>query len=240
MLRDVLVLTLGLSLVIALRYLLVSAGAAWWFWGRGSEARGAARRLNRAPPRLKDVRREIGYALLSAPIYAAPAALVLVLWRRGGTLLYADPAARGLLWLPVSAAIYLLAQDAYYYWLHRLLHHPKLFTLAHRGHHRSREPTPFASFAFDPLEAALTAWFLPALTFLIPINIYVALTLLLVMTAAAVLNHAGVEIWPARFLETPLGRQLITATHHDGHHRRLTSNFGLYLRSWDRLMGTDR
>lgn len=237
---DFISLTLGLSFVIALRYLAVAGAALFYFWGPGSGRRAGARRLNARPPRRKDIRREILYALASAPIYAAPVALVLVLYRSGGTRLYLDPGAYGILWLPGSALVYLLAQDAYYYWLHRLLHHPRIFPFAHRGHHRSREPTPFASFAFDPLEAVLTAWFLPALTLLIPINLYVALALLLLMTAAAVFNHAGVEIWSEAFLKGPLGRHLITATHHDGHHRRLTSNYGLYLRGWDRLMKTDR
>ncbi len=48
---------------------------------------------------------------------------------------------------------YLAVQDTYYYWAHRVMHHPRLFSWMHAGHHRSRQPTPFASFAFDPAEA---------------------------------------------------------------------------------------
>ncbi len=241
MLIETLATFLALSLIIALRYLLV-AGAAFVLVRSGAaapEARGRIR-PRPAPPDGAAVRREIMLSLASSPIYAAPAALALGAWRHGAGELYLDPLARGVLWLPISVLIYVLAQDAYYYWLHRALHRPALFALAHRGHHLSRAPTPFASFAFDPLEAALSAWFLPALTFIIPLNLWAALFLLTLMTAAAVLNHAGVEVWPQAWLARPVGRWAITATHHDLHHRRQGCNFGLYFRLWDRLMGTDR
>jgi sterol desaturase/sphingolipid hydroxylase (fatty acid hydroxylase superfamily) len=77
------------------------------------------------------------------------------------------------------------------------------------------------------------------MTLFVPINLWVALTLLMLMTAAAVFNHAGREMWPASWLESIVGRQLITATHHNAHHAQFRQNYGLYLRSWDKLMGTD-
>ena len=146
----------------------------------------------------------------------------------------------GVAWLFVSGALYLLIQDAYYYWLHRLMHHRALFRRVHAGHHRSREPTPFASFSFDWQEAALNAWLLPALTFVIPIHPAVILTLLTLATVAAVLNHAGSEVLPAWVVDGPIGAWLISATHHSQHHAFYGVNFGLYFRFWDKLMGTDR
>ena len=35
------------------------------------------------------------------------------------------------------------------------------------------------------------------------------------------------------------GRHLISASHHQLHHERYNSNYGLYFRFWDRLFGTD-
>ena len=130
-------------------------------------------------------------------------------------------------------------QDTYYYWTHRAMHHPRLFAWSHRGHHLSREPTPFASFAFDATEAASTAWLLPALTFVVPIHVGVALGLLTLMTLSSLMNHCGFELWPQGFVRGPIGRWLITATHHSLHHTRYRTNFGLYFRCWDRWMGTD-
>ena len=77
------------------------------------------------------------------------------------------------------------------------MHVKALFRHMHAGHHRSRQPTAYASFAFDWAEAALTAWLLPALTFVVPIHPAVIVVLLTLMTILAVLNHSGAELLPA-------------------------------------------
>jgi lathosterol oxidase len=233
---SVTITTVWLSLIIGLRYLLIAGGVWWALWGR---ATGPGRQLNREKPSRALIVHEIRFSLISTPIYALPAAIALEAWKAGGTKLYLDPGAYPLWWLPVSFVLLLIVQDAHYYWTHRLLHRREVFKWAHAAHHRSREPSPFASFAFDPVEAALTAWLLPALTFLIPLNVWMLAALLTVMTAAAVLNHAGRELWPDRWVRSGPGAQIITATHHSRHHTHMKTNYGLYFRFWDRVMGTD-
>ncbi len=239
MIGDLLLVTLALSAIIALRYLLIAGTAYWLFWG-GDPGRRRSRQLNRQPPQRETIRHEVTASLIATPIYALPAAAALEGWKHGYTKLYLDPMAYGWWWLPLSAVIYLLAHDAFYYWLHRGLHHRRVFAWAHRGHHLSRDPSPFASFSFDPAEALLTAWFLPALTLFIPIQLGVAAALLMLMTMTAVMNHAGREVWSLSWLRQPMGRYLITATHHDRHHKALTRNFGLYFRFWDKIFKTDQ
>ena len=139
----------------------------------------------------------------------------------------------------MSFFLYLAVQDAYYYWAHRLMHHPKLFRWMHAGHHRSRQPTPFASFAFDPAEAALTGWLLPGMVFIIPIHIALLIALLLFMSLVAIFDHSGWEILPRWLVRGPVGGQLISATHHSYHHIRFDRNYGLYFRFWDKMMGTE-
>ena len=236
MLLAVLVTTVWLSLIIGARYLLLAGGVWWLLW---KTRRGVGRQLNRDRPTRRLMLQEIRYSLISTPIYALPAAIALEAFKDGGTKIYVDPSVYGLWWLPASFLLLLLVQDTHYYWTHRLLHHPRLFAFAHAGHHRSREASPFASFAFDPIEAMLTAWVLPLLVFLIPINLYVIVALLTLMTISAVMNHCGWEVWPDRWVRTGPGAQLITATHHSRHHTHMRTNFGLYFRLWDRLCGTD-
>lgn len=231
-----LITTVWLSLIIGARYLLVAGGVWWMTWGRAS---GFGTRLNRERPSRRLMLHEIRYSLLSTPIYAFPAAVALEAWKAGGTRLYLDPTAYPLWWLPVSFALLLIVQDAHYYWTHRLLHDRRLFRWAHAAHHRARDPSPFASFAFDPAEAALTAWLLPALAFVIPLNIWMLAVMLTVMTATAVMNHCGWEVWPDRWVRGRIGSQLITATHHSRHHTHMKTNYGLYFRWWDRVCGTD-
>ena len=236
MLLAILITTVWLSLIIGARYLVI-AGAVWWaLWGRATSH---GTQLNRDKPSRALIAHEIRFSLLSTPIYALPAAIALEAWKAGGTKLYLDPGAYPLWWLPLSFVLLLLVQDAHYYWTHRLLHRRELFKWAHAGHHRSREPSPFASFSFDPIEAALTAWLLPALAFVIPLNIWMLAVLLTVMTITAVMNHCGRELWPDRWVRSGPGAHLITATHHSRHHTHMKTNYGLYFRLWDRLMGTD-
>ena len=236
MVVAILITTVWLSLIIGARYLLVAGGVWWLTWGR---ANGIGRRLNRERPSRRLMLHEIKYSLLSTPIYAFPAAIALEAWKAGGTRLYLDPGAYPLWWLPVSFLLLLIVQDAHYYWTHRLLHDRRVFAWAQAAHHRARDPSPFASFAFDPAEAVLTAWLLPVLAFLIPLNIWMLAVMLTVMTATAVMNHCGREMWPDRWVRGRLGSQLITATHHSRHHTHMKTNFGLYFRVWDRWCGTD-
>ena len=236
MIFAVLITTLWLSAIIGLRYLLVAGGVWWLQWGR---AKGIGRRLNRDRPSRRMMLHEIKFSLISTPIYAFPAAVALEAWKAGGTKMYLDPTAWSLWWLPLSFVLLLVVQDAHYYWTHRLLHHRRLFSWAHAGHHRARDPSPFASFAFDPAEAVATAWLLPVIAFLVPLNIWMLAVLLTVMTATAVMNHCGWEMWPDRWVRSGPGAQLITATHHSRHHTHMKTNYGLYFRFWDRVFGTD-
>jgi Delta7-sterol 5-desaturase len=236
---SLLLTTVALSAIIALRYLVVAAGMYGLLWRRGEPRLSRPLRLNTRTPTRAGVLHELRASLVSSPIYALPAAVALEAFLHGRGRMYADPARYGWWWLPVSAVLYLVVQDTYYYWTHRAMHHPWLFAWAHRGHHLSREPTPFASFAFDAAEAGATAWLLPAMTFVVPIHVGVALGLLTLMTLSSLMNHCGFELWPQAFVRGPVGRWLITATHHSGHHTRLRTNYGLYLRCWDRWMGTD-
>jgi Delta7-sterol 5-desaturase len=235
---QVAITTLILTVAIAARYVLVVCAVYALVWGR-KDGRVTGRQLNRDRPKAATIRHELKLSLLSSWIYALPAAVVWEAWRGGGTLIYQDVGRYGVAWLFVSGALYLLIQDTYYYWLHRLMHQRAVFRFVHAGHHRSRQPTPFASFSFDWAEAALNAWLLPALTFVIPVHPAVIVALLTIMTIAAVLNHAGAELLPDWLVLGPLGAWMISATHHSVHHSHYGANFGLYFRFWDRAMGTD-
>jgi sterol desaturase/sphingolipid hydroxylase (fatty acid hydroxylase superfamily) len=50
----------------------------------------------------------------------------------------------------------------------------------------------------------------------------------------------GWEMFPASWVNGWFGRHVITASHHEEHHKRYTCNYGLYFRFWDRLCGTDK
>jgi Delta7-sterol 5-desaturase len=94
--------------------------------------------------------------------------------------------------------------------------------------------------SFHPWEALTGALVIPALVFVIPIHVAMLGTVLAIMTVMGVTNHMGWELFPRWLVEGPAGRWLITASHHQRHHKEYRCNYGLYFRLWDRMCGTDR
>jgi Delta7-sterol 5-desaturase len=74
---------------------------------------------------------------------------------------------------------------------------------------------------------------------LIPIHLHALIFLFTCMTLSSVINHLGIEIYPAWFAKYPVGRLLIGATHHALHHKQFKYNFGLYFTFWDRWGKTE-
>ncbi len=230
-LPAILASALAMTAIVAVRYAITSGGFAWL--------------TERVRPGLYDglrpqMGREVGWSLLSALIYGVPAGIVMWGWQaHGWTRIYDDVGDRSLLWLPASVLLYLLAHDSWFYWTHRWMHRPRWFRIAHAVHHDSRPPTAWAAMSFHPIEAVTGAVIIPALVFVIPIHVAALGVVLTVMTVMGVTNHMGWDMFPRWVREGPVGRWVITASHHGLHHERYQCNFGLYFRHWDRLCGTD-
>ena len=232
MTAAILASALAMTLIVGVRYLIVSGAFAW---ATGRRHPGLYAGLER------QMRAEIGWSLLSAAIYGLPAGIVTWGWQaRGWTLIYDDLHARPLWWWPLSILVFLAAHDTWFYWTHRALHEPRLFRIAHAVHHASRPPTAWAAMSFHPWEAISGAVVIPALVFFVPIHVAALGVVLSVMTVMGVTNHMGWELFPQRIVRGRLGYWLITASHHQRHHDIYRGNYGLYFRFWDRLCGTDR
>ena len=187
------------------------------------------------------IRREIGWSLLSAAIYGVPAGVVAWGWReQGWTRIYTDPLDWPLWWMPLSLLVYLFLHDTWFYWTHRWMHAPRLFRVAHAVHHASRPPTAWAAMSFHPIEALTGAVVIPALVFFVPIHIGMLGLVLTIMTVMGITNHMGWEMFPRALVHSRAGYWLITASHHHRHHELYACNYGLYFRVWDHLCGTDR
>jgi sterol desaturase/sphingolipid hydroxylase (fatty acid hydroxylase superfamily) len=223
---------IAMTLIVGVRYLIVSGAFAW---ATGRRHPGLYRGLD---PQMK---REIAWSLASAAIYGIPAGIVAWGWHnRGWTLLYDRVADYPLWWLPVSVFLVLFAHDTWFYWTHRWMHRPKPFRMAHAVHHASKPPTAWAAMAFHPIEALSGAVVIPLLVFVIPLHTGALCFVLAVMTVMGVTNHMGWEVFPRFMWRGPLGNWLITASHHQRHHEQYGCNYGLYFRFWDRICGTDR
>ncbi|MFZ9396300.1 MAG: sterol desaturase family protein [Erythrobacter sp.] len=138
----------------------------------------------------------------------------------------------------------ILAHDAYFYWMHRALHHRRLFRATHLHHHRSRTPTPWAAYSFSAWEGVTESAFVPL--FLLGASLlgvayidFAIFIFLAWMILRNVMGHAGVELHPAGWVDSKWTDWLTTTTHHDLHHSEGNHNFGLYFTWWDRWMGTE-
>jgi Delta7-sterol 5-desaturase len=223
--------------IILLRYFLV-AGITYWFFYSPLKPSQIPRHLRYRSPTWRSIQADIKLSVLSAAVFALAAAFILTAYSSGLTRLYSHSQQYGLLYLGVSYGVVLVLQDTYFYFTHRLFHHPRLFRWLHQGHHRSRYPTPWTSFAFDPLEAIVQSLFLVGIVFVIPLHFITVIAVLTTMTVWAVLNHLGVDRLPASFPHHWLGRWFIGPAHHSIHHLKYTLHYGLYFTFWDELLGT--
>ena len=226
----------NMTAIVVVRYLAVAATLYALLWWRKPQR---SVRLSRRAPSTAQMRGEIALSITSSVIYAAPAAFAMQAWKSGGTRMYSDLSPGAWPAMAAEALAYLLLHDAFYYGSHRFMHWRPVFKAFHAGHHRHPEPSPFAGFAFDPLEALLTGWFLPALVFLAPMEVHLAVALLLLVTVTGTINHGGWEVWPRRWVEGAWGRWVVIPSHHSQHHTRFGCNYGLYFQHWDRWCGTN-
>lgn len=130
--------------------------------------------------------------------------------------------------------------DAYFYFTHRLMHHPTIFKWTHLVHHQSTNPSPWAAYAFHPVEAIIEQGILILFYFIFPIHITHLGLFFLFSIIYNIYGHLGYELYPRGFNRTIIGKWVNTSTNHNQHHQYFKGNYGLYTLVWDRLFGTIR
>ncbi|MSO74714.1 MAG: sterol desaturase family protein [Alphaproteobacteria bacterium] len=196
-------------------------------------------RIQAHAPSAGDYAREIFYSAQTAAVFLLIGVGTFIGAEAGVFTLVAAAPGDHVLPLVGGSLALIIAHDAYFYWTHRFMHHRRLFKFFHRGHHRSRAPTPFAAYAFAWPEAIVQALFLPLMAFLMPVHATPLFVFLTFMIVRNVVGHAGVEFYPRWFGLGPLTAWITTTTHHDLHHEKPGANYGLYFRWWDQLMLTE-
>lgn len=152
---------------------------------------------------------------------------------------YPAPDELGWVYFWFSLLTLILAHDAWFYWTHRLIHHPRLFRHIHRTHHKSNNPSPWTAYSFDMGEAAINAAFLPLILMVMPTSVPAIILFLTHMIVRNAVGHCGYELFPSWRNGRPVFDWMTTVTHHDLHHAQAGWNYGLYFTWWDRLMGTE-
>ena len=218
-----------------------AAGSLYWFLFVRAGSRFATHQKNR-PQTLAEIwtsiRSDVLLSVLSSGIFAICAAVMVAAYQAGYTRIYMQPERYGYVYLGFSLVLLVVLQDAYFYFTHRLSHHPKCYRWLHSGHHHSKNPTPWTAFAFDPAEAMIQAIYLIGVTLLIPMHLSVLVALVMVMTMGALIHHFGVRLFEDTAFGRWLGGWMVGCTHHWLHHRKYTVHYSLYFTFWDRVLGT--
>jgi ring-1,2-phenylacetyl-CoA epoxidase subunit PaaE len=164
--------------------------------------------------------------------------IILNLKDKGFVKFYTETGKYGIWYEVVTVAVLLLVSDAWFYWSHRIMHHPKIYKYVHALHHKSLDVNPYTSTSFHIIESVwLTAWILP-LVMLMPVSMTALGAMQALGTFNNIKSHLGYEFYP-QFFKLPPFNMLVTATNHSLHHTQYNGNYGLFFRFWDILCGTE-
>ena len=197
------------------------------------------RKIRSDKPPARQLVTEFLISLRSVAIFSTIGLIPFVVERAGWFHGHAIAVSWGPAWFWLSLALMIVAHDAYFYWVHRAIHDPRLFRRFHRRHHKSHNPSPFTAYSFDLGEAALMGAFVPLWVFIVPTPWPAVGLFVLHQIVRNTFGHSGYEVMPAGRDGRPLLDWLTTTTHHDLHHSQAHWNYGLYFTWWDRWMGTE-
>jgi sterol desaturase/sphingolipid hydroxylase (fatty acid hydroxylase superfamily) len=189
-------------------------------------------------PDKTDYYREIFYSLLTFIIFAITPLILNNTWIKPHTSIYRNMNQYGMVYFWLVFPMMILIHDTYFYWVHRAMHHPKLFRFFHLVHHKSTNPSPWASFAFQPTEAFIESGIIYIFAFTFPVHLIHILSFLVFMTMYNVYGHLGFEVFPRAANRHWFFKWFNTSVNHNMHHQYFKGNYGLYFTFWDRVMKT--
>lgn len=208
----------------------VLCGGSWLLTRWLLPALGIGRTIDPRPLGRGQLRREIGLSALSVAIFGIGSAIPWWFLHAGWARLAQDPSWPRIL---AEAAVLLVWNDVHFYLNHRLLHWAPLRRY-HQQHHRSLVTTPFSTYSFHPLEAALlgNVILLPML-----LHDFSFAALLSLPVASLLLNnlgHSNYDFLPRAGHDHPLS----ASRRHHLHHVRYHGNYGFLFGFMDRWFGT--
>lgn len=228
------------AIIFIFRYFLL-AGTAYFIFYIWKKKKFLQLKIQQRFPKTKQLRKEILFSFLTLLIYSGTAGIVLYWSKEGITKIYLDVNEYGVFYLIISVILMILLHDTYFYWSHKLMHNSKWLYRFHKIHHQSHNPTPWAAFAFHPVEALISLGIVPLIIFSIPTHPLALMIFLTLMTIYNILVHLGYEIFSKKFTNHAVGKWQNTTSNHDLHHQIGGKfNYGFYFSIWDRIMGTYR
>lgn len=176
---------------------------------------------------------EIVQANKSMPFMALLTAPLMWLEVRGYSKLYDTTADGPGFWYNIMQfPFFLVFTDFCIYWIHRILHHPRIYKHLHKAHHKWIMPTPYASHAFHPVDGFSQSLPYHIFPFLFPLQKMAYVVLFIFVNFWSILIHDGEYL-----TNNPI---VNGAACHSLHHSRFEVNYGQFFTAFDRLGGTYR
>jgi sterol desaturase/sphingolipid hydroxylase (fatty acid hydroxylase superfamily) len=225
-------------LALSIRYFVIAGLAFLVFYVFRPDYTKLYKKIQQRFAKVSDYRREIAYSMSTFVIFASIGFLIRLSPLAEHIKIYKDISEHGWLYFFSSIVAMIFIHDTYFYWTHRLMHHPTIYPFVHKTHHLSVNPSPWASFSFHPLEAVVEFGIIFIFLFLFPVHVFAILTFSMFMMLENVMGHVGYEILPKGWNKSLLTKWINTSTNHNMHHQYFKGNYGLYFTIWDRLMGT--
>ncbi|KAL1895733.1 c-5 sterol desaturase [Ceratocystis pirilliformis] len=128
--------------------------------------------------------------------------------------------------------LFLVFTDFWIYWIHRGLHHPRIYKHLHKPHHKWIMPTPFASHAFHPVDGWAQSLPYHIFPFVFPLQKVAYVILFAFVNFWTIMIHDGEYL-----TDNPV---VNGAACHSLHHSKFEVNYGQFFTFLDRLGGTYR
>ena len=203
------------------------AGAAFWLSGRLLPAWHIGQIVDERPLRDGQIAREIRRSLGSIAVFGLLTVLQVLAYRAGWVRLDWEASSAG---IAAQAVILFAWNELHFYGCHALLHRRWLYRHVHRVHHESLVPTPFATYSFHWVEAAMLGSVMLLATLVYPFHPVALGTLPLVSLLLNTIGHWNYDLFA--------GRARSACREHSRHHRLVQGNYGFYLPWLDRWFGT--
>ena len=179
------------------------------------------------------IRLEMKQANIAMPIMALFTLPFFVLEVQGHANLYDTPSQAPFpLYNYIQFPLFILFTDFFIYWIHRGLHHPRLYKTLHKPHHKWIMPTPYASHAFHPLDGFAQSLPYHIFPFIFPLQKLAYVVLFAFINVWTIMIHDGEYV-----ANSPI---INGAACHTMHHLYFNYNYGQFTTLWDRLGGSYR
>lgn len=208
----------------------VFGSAAWLLTRHILPALGIGATLDPRPIAAGQLKREISLSLVSILIFGVGMIFPWGLIQLGWATLAPHPSAQRIV---LEILVLLIWNDMHFWINHRLLHTPWLRRF-HLPHHRSVVTTPFATYAFHPIEALMLGNVILLPMIVHDFSFWALLSVPLFSLFFNCIGHANYDF----FRKVSYAHWFAASRRHHLHHACYQGNYGFQFTFMDRLFGT--